>query len=962
MDDSASITIAVRVRPPTAWEHDRLPEPDFEPSFRGDGNLAAPKRVVGHAPLKEVVTVVDDKVLIFDKADEAYEQRGYFPPGTRRAKNRRYIFDRIFDPSARQVDVFEGTALPLLDGLLDGFNATVFAYGATGCGKTHTISGTAQDPGIIYLTMADLFQRIEDRKDEMIVDVAVTFLEIYNEEIHDLLADEATYRPKGGLAIREDTTVKVVGLTELTPKHADEVKEIVMAGNARRTQSPTHANETSSRSHAVLQIHVTQTPRTASTTELRTMATLSIIDLAGSERASATKNMGQRMIEGANINKSLLALGNCINALCESGTRKRHIPYRNSKLTRLLKFSLGGNCKTVMIVCVAPTSQHFEDTLNTLQYADRAKMIRTKVSRNIINVDRHVAQYVEAIKRLNDEVAELKAKLGGKLGQEAEIAKRKATEAKAEVQRAKADMQVKAGQVRPAILAAGACEGNLNFAQSQLDAINLRITQIDAMGPADDLPADIKAERDLLHAMVVANTPLVAPDSSLRQTMQKATNANVMFDGLLRAIADRKMDRLDDVSIDNVRLDSKAQRAEMDKLKAEAERDALRAKVSQQSELVTNLVGMLARCTLMMQDGSAMLTSLAEDSTENWQDIAKTVSSSLAHVARANDQTFSTLLGHSVTNFATPGQSSLTSFTGHSAAVSAHAPAPAPVPALRQKVRRTSHGVTSPLRKRVSVAARVSIAPVARKEKKTLRWKDEAGEGKLTEGNSTMDISMPDATASDSSKAANQTADSEWEDEKTDDSFSVSSLGSNSRSSIILPNKRRSSRMDPNYLKAKRVMALSSLAEDEEPSSSTLRKSSPFKDRLNQLPTPPDEHGIKAGKTGIGRIDDNTPPSDLSRDLKSSRSGRRRSGLGPVRSEKSRRRSSMLPVPSPPSGSSAHAGPRRVLLASTVKSPKRVKRMSLLSAVRHSIPLGKTGGDVSMDLSLRGGSSRPPWR
>ncbi|EGO27337.1 hypothetical protein SERLADRAFT_336029, partial [Serpula lacrymans var. lacrymans S7.9] len=289
-----------------------------------------------------------------------------------------FMFDRVFNNEARQQDVYASTAQPLLRGLLDGYNATVFAYGATGCGKTHTISGTEADPGIIYLTMADLFQRIQDRKDEWNTEVIVTFLEIYNEEIRDLLAEPGTVSPRGGLQIREDKSVKVVGLVESHPNSAEEVKEIVLQGNSRRTQSPTHANETSSRSHAVLQVHVTQAPRTASITEQRTMATLSIIDLAGSERAAATSNMGQRMVEGANINKSLLALGNCINALCESGGAIRHVPYRNSKLTRLLKFSLGGNCKTVMIVCIAPTSQHFDDTHNTLLYAERATKIKTK--------------------------------------------------------------------------------------------------------------------------------------------------------------------------------------------------------------------------------------------------------------------------------------------------------------------------------------------------------------------------------------------------------------------------------------------------------------------------------------------------------------------------------------------------------------------------------------------------------
>lgn len=122
----------MRVRPPTSWEQDRLPEPDsFDHAFRGDGNLAAaPRQVFGAGtPLKEVVTVMDSKVLVFDKADEAYEQRGYVPPGTKRPRNRRFIFDRVFDSTARQVDVYESTARPLLDGLLEGFNATVFAYG-----------------------------------------------------------------------------------------------------------------------------------------------------------------------------------------------------------------------------------------------------------------------------------------------------------------------------------------------------------------------------------------------------------------------------------------------------------------------------------------------------------------------------------------------------------------------------------------------------------------------------------------------------------------------------------------------------------------------------------------------------------------------------------------------------------------------------------------------------------------
>lgn len=182
---------------------------------------------------------------------------------------------------------------------------------------------------------------------------------------------------------------------------------MIVRGNELRTMSPTEANATSSRSHAVLQINVSQKDRNADVNEPHTMATLSIIDLAGSERASATKNRGERLIEGANINRSLLALGSCINALCDP-RKRNHVPYRNSKLTRLLKFSLGGNCRTVMIVCVSPSSAHFDETQNTLRYANRAKNIQTKVTRNVYNVNRHVKDFLKKIDEQMTLINELK--------------------------------------------------------------------------------------------------------------------------------------------------------------------------------------------------------------------------------------------------------------------------------------------------------------------------------------------------------------------------------------------------------------------------------------------------------------------------------------------------------------------------------------------------------------------------
>lgn len=321
-------------------------------------------------------------------------------------KDQTFGFDRVFDDNTTQGDVYEATTRNLLDSVLEGYNATVFAYGATGCGKTHTITGTIQQPGIIFMTMQELFERISDRSEEKVTEVSLSYLEIYNETIRDLLVSGGS---KQGLMLREDANqaVSVAGLSSHRPQNVQEVMDMIVRGNEYRTMSPTEANATSSRSHAVIQINVSQKDRNADVNEPHTMATLSIIDLAGSERASATKNRGDRLLEGANINKSLLALGSCINALCDP-RKKNHVPYRNSKLTRLLKFSLGGNCRTVMIVCVSPSSVHFDETQNTLRYANRAKNIQTKVTRNVYNVNRHVKDFLVKIDEQMAMINELK--------------------------------------------------------------------------------------------------------------------------------------------------------------------------------------------------------------------------------------------------------------------------------------------------------------------------------------------------------------------------------------------------------------------------------------------------------------------------------------------------------------------------------------------------------------------------
>lgn len=350
---------------------------------------------------------------VFDPPEDNPVQRfsrSFLPQG-KRVKDQTFAFDRVFDDNTQQADVYEATTRPLLDSVLEGYNATVFAYGATGCGKTHTITGTVAQPGIIFMTMQELFEKLEEIKETKETEVTLSYLEIYNETIRDLLVEPHS-GPKQGLMLREDSqqAVSVAGLSSHKPQNVAEVMDMVIRGNSARTQSPTEANATSSRSHAVLQVNVSLKDRNADVHEPVTFATLSIIDLAGSERASVTKNRGERLLEGANINKSLLALGSCINALCDP-RRNSHVPYRNSKLTRLLKFSLGGNCRTVMIVCVSPSSAHFDETQNTLRYANRAKNIQTKSIRNVYNVDRHVKDYVKKIDEQRNLIQELQTQM-----------------------------------------------------------------------------------------------------------------------------------------------------------------------------------------------------------------------------------------------------------------------------------------------------------------------------------------------------------------------------------------------------------------------------------------------------------------------------------------------------------------------------------------------------------------------
>ena len=467
---SESFIVAVRIRPPSASES-------------------------SHPLHRSIIRPISTNTLVFDPPSDLSEWGDHPPPlsssarsttlhpstlpSSSRHKDLRYAFDHVFPPSSTQSDVYQRTAWRVIPRVLDGYNATVFAYGATGCGKTHTMIGTAAQPGIMVHTVRDLFAGIEARPAQS-YQLTLAYLEVYNEQIRDLLSPLPT-STQLGLREERDGSMTIAGLTTHSPASSDEVFRMLERGNARRTQSSTEANAQSSRSHAVLQVVLRMKERDGDRLGSRLkVAKLSLIDLAGSERAAVSKNRGQTLKEGANINRSLLALGNCINQLAAksspasaaatasplsppskasapstSTTTTRtaaaarlrgkenqqpptatskilgrgqpppsaaapasaapsstspFVPYRDSKLTRLLKDSLGGNTLTVMICNVSASSLCAEDSHNTLKYANRAKDIKTRVERNERTVGWHVAQYEEVMREMRREVEEWKAK------------------------------------------------------------------------------------------------------------------------------------------------------------------------------------------------------------------------------------------------------------------------------------------------------------------------------------------------------------------------------------------------------------------------------------------------------------------------------------------------------------------------------------------------------------------------
>ncbi|KAI9476381.1 MAG: P-loop containing nucleoside triphosphate hydrolase protein, partial [Benjaminiella poitrasii] len=317
---------------------------------------------------------------------------------------RAFTFDFVYPPSSSQKEMYDSSIIPLVDRFTEGKNVTILAYGQTGSGKTYSMgtgletSSNPDDQGIIPRFTATIFERmtrVKSKSPSNDFQMYVTYLELYNEDINDLLIlapeSSVTSQENGNhpTTIREDVEGNIIlsGIHEERVHTRGDILRLLQKGSQRRTTGSTEMNMSSSRSHAIFTISLKQQITKDEDKTKRLVSKFHFVDLAGSERLKRTQAIGDRQKEGIFINGGLLALGNVISALSEesSNSNKRvaqHVPYRDSKLTRLLQDSLGGNSHTLMLACVSASSSDYTETLNTLKYATRACHIQNRVRIN----------------------------------------------------------------------------------------------------------------------------------------------------------------------------------------------------------------------------------------------------------------------------------------------------------------------------------------------------------------------------------------------------------------------------------------------------------------------------------------------------------------------------------------------------------------------------------------------------
>lgn len=320
-------------------------------------------------------------------------------PNLNKPGNKIFSFDGVFDYTSDQEQIYELCAFSLVESVFEGYNATIFAYGQTGSGKTYSMMGMDDSEslkGIIPRSFEHIMKLISSCSENKNFMITASFLEIYNEDIHDLLI-----KPGSKCELREtpDKGFFVKDLTQTVVNSVAELLRLLAMGNKHRVIGETKMNDKSSRSHTIFNIRVESSLDLDPNVKPKiSVGKMNLVDLAGSERQNKTQSTDQRFKEAVKINLSLSALGNVISALADG--KFAHIPYRDSKLTKLLQDSLGGNSKTIMLANINPNPANYEETLGTLRYASRTKMIKNKPKMNEDPKDALIRNYLDEINKL----------------------------------------------------------------------------------------------------------------------------------------------------------------------------------------------------------------------------------------------------------------------------------------------------------------------------------------------------------------------------------------------------------------------------------------------------------------------------------------------------------------------------------------------------------------------------------
>ncbi|XP_032522833.1 kinesin-like protein Klp68D isoform X2 [Danaus plexippus] len=336
-----------------------------------------------------------------DEVVKVWAERGAVQVYNPKGEDKLFTYDAAYDCTADTQTIYDEMVRPLVASVLDGFNGCVFAYGQTGTGKTHTMEGTPQHEGIIPRAFRHIWAHIENTASPDVTHlVSCSYVELYLEDIRDLLSKDCKKLTIRG---QELNGFYIPEMTSVVCKSAAEMVRVMASGNKHRAAARTDMNEHSSRSHAVFLVTLETAHR--ATNRIR-VGKLNLVDLAGSERQRKTGAGAERLREAARINQALSSLGNVISALAENSP---HVPYRDSKLTRILQDSLGGNSKTIMIANIGPASYNYDETITTLRYAHRAKAIKNKPVRNEDPKDAKLREYQAEIERLRTLIERRKA-------------------------------------------------------------------------------------------------------------------------------------------------------------------------------------------------------------------------------------------------------------------------------------------------------------------------------------------------------------------------------------------------------------------------------------------------------------------------------------------------------------------------------------------------------------------------